>query len=226
MAKPKESAASNAANSDIADLKGKRFVSSSEAEQGHRLSLGKVKYLTGLGQLRARYLCENFFNFKPTHKLFLDCNHKPTVSDPNDAIWNRLKLVPFQVEILEPDTDMPNKLRAELPGILRWIVEGAVEYCRNGIGAAPDEVMEATEAYRQESDKLKDFIEEKCIMGDPKDYILVANLYPAYAAWAENAGEKFVLPKSVFDDRMENLGLFKGKDPAGLKRAWRGIKFQ
>jgi P4 family phage/plasmid primase-like protien len=226
MAKPRETAASNAANADMADLKGLRFVSSSEAEQGHRLSLGKVKYITGLGQLRARYLCENFFNFRPTHKLFLDCNHKPNVTDPNDAVWNRVKLIPFDVEIREPDTDLPNRLRAELPGILHWIVQGAVDYCRTGIGPAPEEVSKATEAYRQESDKLSEFIEERCIVGDPKDFIPVANLYPSYSGWAEAAGDKYPVSKTVFDERLAKLGFVKGKDPTGEKRAWRGIRFR
>jgi putative DNA primase/helicase len=80
--------------------------------------MSRVKYLTGLGQIKARRLREDMITFQPTYKLFLDCNHKPVITDPNDAIWNRVKCVPFKVEIVgdEIDKDLPDKLRTELPG--------------------------------------------------------------------------------------------------------------
>jgi hypothetical protein len=165
MVRPKEAISNNAVNTDLADLQGCRFVSSSEVEQGQRLSLSRVKYLTGLGQIKARRLRENMITFRPTYKLFLDCNHKPVITDPNDAIWNRVKCIPFKSQILqeEVDTRLPAKLRTELPGILRWIVEGAARYYREGLGDPPD-VMAATEQYRQESDRLKEFFEDRCIV--------------------------------------------------------------
>jgi len=134
MIRPKEAISNNAVNTDLADLQGCRFVSSSEVEQGQRLSLSRVKYLTGLGQIKARRLHENMITFQPTHKLFLDCNHRPVITDPNDAIWNRVKCIPFKVQIpdAEIDKNLPAKLRTELVGILRWIVEGAVLYHARG----------------------------------------------------------------------------------------------
>lgn len=85
MIRPKEAMSSNAVNTDLADLQGCRFVSSSEVEQTQRLSLSRVKYLTGLGQIKARRLRENMITFQPTYKLFLDCNHRPVITDPNDG---------------------------------------------------------------------------------------------------------------------------------------------
>lgn len=165
MIRPKEAISNNAVNTDLADLQGCRFVSSSEAEQGQRLSLSRVKYLTGLGQIKARRLRENMITFQPTYKLFLDCNHRPVIADPNDAIWNRVKCIPFKVQIpdAEIDRNLPAKLRTELAGILRWIVEGAVLYQRDGLGDPPD-VAAATEQYRQESDRLKEFFEDRCVL--------------------------------------------------------------
>src|SRR6185436_20871694 len=118
----KEAISNNAVNTDVADLQGRRFVSSSETEQGQRLSLSRVKYLTSLAQIKARKLRENMITFRPTYKLFLDCNHKPVITDPNDAIWNRVKCIPFKTQIPqeEIDTSLPVKLRTELAGILRW----------------------------------------------------------------------------------------------------------
>jgi putative DNA primase/helicase len=121
-----------------------------------------VKYLTGLGQIKARRLRENMITFRPMYKLFLDCNHKPVIADPNDAIWNRVKCIPFKIQIPkeEIDTGLPAKLRTELPGILRRIAEGAALYYHEGLGDPPD-VMAATEQYRQESDRLTEFFEDR-----------------------------------------------------------------
>lgn len=242
MVRPKEALSNNAVNTDLADLQGCRFVSSSEVEQGQRLSLSRVKYLTGLGQIKARRLRENMIRFRPTYKLFLDCNHKPVITDPNDAIWNRVKCIPFNVQIPENeiDRDLLAKLRTELPGILRWIVEGAVLYCREGLGDSPD-VIAATEQYRQESDRLKEFFEDRCIIaadGDAnswkkeKFWVPVTNLYPAYSDWAEASGDKHPVSKGIFDERLQKLGRKQdrarpdgGRDTKQI-RLWLGIRFR
>ena len=242
MIRPKEALSNNAVNTDLADLQGCRFVSSSEVEQGQRLSLSRVKYLTGLGQIKARRLRENMITFRPTYKLFLDCNHKPVIADPNDAIWNRVKCIPFKTQIPkdEIDTGLPVKLRTELPGILRWIAEGAVLYHRDGLGDPPD-VMAATEQYRQESDRLKEFFEDRCEVatgGDAnlwkkeKFWVPVADLYPNYSTWAEARGDKHPLGKGLFDDRLQKLGRKQDRiRPDGGRetqqiRVWLGIRFR
>ena len=242
MIRPKEALSSNAVNTDLADLQGCRFVSSSEVEQGQRLSLSRVKYLTGIGQIKARRLRENMITFQPTYKLFLDCNHKPVITDPNDAIWNRVKCIPFKIQIPdhEIDRDLPTKLRTELPGILRWIVEGAVLYNREGLGDPPD-VMAATEQYREESDRLKEFFDDCCVLapgGDPKSWekeghwVPVADLYPRYTSWAQATGIKYPVPKDQFDQRLEKLGGKRhrlrpeGGRESKLVRVWLGIRFK
>jgi P4 family phage/plasmid primase-like protien len=242
MIRPKEALANNAVNTDLADLQGCRFVSSSEVEQGQRLSLSRVKYLTGLGQIKARRLRENMITFRPTYKLFLDCNHKPVIADPNDAIWNRVKCIPFKIQIPkeEIDTGLPAKLRTELTGILRWIAEGAALYYHEGLGDPPD-VMAATEQYRQESDRLKEFFEDRCTVatgGDvnswkkKKCWVPVADLYGTYLSWAEASGDKHPLSKGLFDERLQKLGRKQdrvrpdgGRDTKQI-RVWLGIRFR
>ena len=242
MVRPQEALASNAINADLADLQGCRFVSSSEVERGQRLSLGRVKQLTGLGQIKARRTRENMFTFAPTYKLFLDCNQRPVITDPNDAIWNRVKCIPFRVQIPEReiDRDLPAKLRAELPGILRWIVEGAVLYYREGLGDPPD-VSVATEQYRQDSDRLKEFFADRCFVapiGDASSWkregcwVPATAFYTAYTSWAETTGEKYPLSKALFDERLQKLGRIQdrvrpegGRDSKQV-RAWLGIRFK
>jgi len=243
MIRPKEALSSNAVNTDLADLQGCRFVSSSEVEQGQRLSLSRVKYLTGIGQIKARRLRENMITFQPTYKLFLDCNHKPVITDPNDAIWNRVKCIPFKVQIPdhEIDKDLPTKLRTELPGILRWVVEGAVLYRQEGLGDPPDVMAAATEQYRQESDRLKEFFEDQCVLAPSGDgnswkdsgfWVSSSALYSAYTSWAEATGAKYPLSKDSFDERLGKLGRKRhrirpeGGRESKLIRVWLGIRFK
>jgi len=236
MVRPREAASNNAINSDLADLRGCRFVSSSEVEQGQRMSLSRVKYLTGLGQIKARRLGQDWITFKPAHKIFVDANHKPIISDPNDAIWNRVKCVPFEVRIPddEIDTELPAKLRMELPGILRWIVEGAMRYLQEGLGEPPVVVRTATEGYRQESDVLAEFLEDRCIVNPQNKnfWVSVAEFWPAYSNWAESTGQKYPLSKNNFDERIKRLGckqdrVYKIPGRKGERvRAWIGIRLK
>ena len=129
---------------DIAQLKGKRFVTSSETESGQELAVAKIKNLVGLATLQARYLYAEFFEFAPTFKVFMDCNHKPVIRGHDPAIWNRLKFIPFTVTIpdAEIDREMGAKLRAEAPGILAWAVRGCLEWQLRGLDE-PQEVRQA-----------------------------------------------------------------------------------
>jgi putative DNA primase/helicase len=235
MAKAKDAGSNNAINSDLADLRGCRFVSSSEVEQGQRLSLSRVKYLTGMGQVKARRLHENWMTFRPTHKIFLDANHKPVISDPTDAIWNRVKCVPFGVEIPpeKRDKDLPHKLRAEMSGILNWIVKGAIRYLRDGLGSLPIDVDEATEAYRQQSDPIGDFFEERCVVeqNNERCWIYITQLYSTYSSWAESSGLRYTLPKPDFNERVAAKGFHIIRPGDGSKsearpRAWAGIRLR
>jgi P4 family phage/plasmid primase-like protien len=116
-----------ALRADLADLRASRLVITSEVEKEHRLSEGKLKYITaGMGNIKSCRKYENPIEFLATHKLFMDCNHRPEVRGTDDAIWSRLKPVPFDIRMAENDPDMDkkliDKLVAEGPGILAWAV--------------------------------------------------------------------------------------------------------
>ncbi len=223
MVNPAQASGSNAINADLADLQGCRFVTASEPEKGMRFSVARIKYLTGLTEVKARYLKENPFTFKPSHKVFVDANDRPIINDPHDAVWNRVKLIPFEVKIpdSEIDTGLGDALLKELPGIMAWLAEGAREYIRHGLQEIP-EVSAATEEYRQESDRLKDFIEDHCIVL-PTAWVGVSNLWDAYRKWEEENGVKFPLVKTAFDERIQRLGCTKKVKECGTIRAWQGI---
>jgi putative DNA primase/helicase len=123
-----------------------------------------VKSLTGTDRVAARFLYAEAFEFLPTFKLWLAANHKPVIRGTDTAIWRRIRLVPFTVEIPEGERDpeLPNRLRAELPGILAWAVQGCLLWLESGLGV-PDQVRAATDAYRRESDILGAFNRRKAV---------------------------------------------------------------
>jgi len=181
---------SNNSQADLADLRGARFVMTSETEEGQRLAEGKLKRITqGMGKIKAVRKYENPVEFAETHKLWIDANHKPVIRGTDAAIWNRMFTVPFTVTIPAEEIDrlLPSKLIAEAEGILAWAVAGAIQWYRDGLGR-PDEVREAVSSYRAEMDQIGRFVQEQCITGEPFQ-IRSRDLYGAYKRWCDESGE-------------------------------------
>jgi putative DNA primase/helicase len=148
---------------ELASLFGKRLVSCAETEQGQALSESLVKSLTGGERVIARRMREDFWTFRPTHKLILSTNHKPDVRGNDDGIWRRLIVVPFlrTFQGSEIDKELPTRLRRENLGILRWLVDGCLKWRAVGL-QPPDCVRYRTADYRRHSDFLGQFAVEKC----------------------------------------------------------------
>lgn len=143
---------------DEAELFGRRLVCVSEIEQGQRMDESKVKRIVGGGEIRAMRKYEQSFAFLPTHKVWLDCNHKPRIKGEDEGIWRRIKLIEFLVQIpySERDLQLADKLQTESSGILNWMLQGVAEWRTNGL-AEPRAVASATGNYRTESDTLGRF---------------------------------------------------------------------
>lgn len=177
-----------------ASLLGKRFVTSQESEAGRSFAETAVKMLTGGDHISARFMHQDEFTFAPTHKLVLATNHKPRVRGDDYGIWRRLSLVPFTVRIPEDerDTTLPEKLRTEASGILRWAVEGCLAWQREGL-RPPEAVRAATEAYRQDEDLLAQFLAERCYVapnGTETVRVQSGEIYSCYRKWCEENGTK------------------------------------
>jgi putative DNA primase/helicase len=210
---------------DVAALKGARFVSAAEVERGRRLAESKVKQLTGRDTVTARFLFGENFDFKPEFKLWLSTNNKPVIQGTDDAIWDRLRLIPFtqRFEGERADAKLADKLSDERAGVLAWMVEGCLEWQEHGL-EEPDEVREATKQYREEMDTLAAFIEDRCVLGEG----LVAPatpLYKQYQLWCDDAGEKPDTQK-MFGMRLRDRGFVNGKIKRGPHKdlkGWFGI---
>ncbi len=218
---------SNNTQADLADLRGARFVMTSETEEGQRLAEGKLKRITqGMGKIKAVRKYENPIEFYETHKLFMDANHKPVVRGSDNAIWNRLHPLPFSITIPaeEIDPELPGKLLAEAEGILAWAVAGTLRWRREGLGKPP-EVEDAGARWRAESDPLREFVEDCCVVR-PGLSLKAAVLWQAYEKWAEENGERHVLNRKKFADRLQALGceqVMRKFGRAYSERGWVGI---
>lgn len=190
---------------ELADLRGMRLVSTVEAGEGRAWDEVRVKWLTGGDTVSARLMYGNPFSFTPTHKFLVAANHKPRVSGTDVGFWRRVHMIPWTVTIPESqrDPDLRAKLRAELPGILRWVVEGAVEWRRAGL-RPPPAVLAATQEYRSGEDVIAAFLDERCELEDGAR-VVAAALYGEFRAWAERAGER-PLSAIRFGEAMEERG--------------------
>jgi putative DNA primase/helicase len=205
---------------DLARLQGARFVSAVEVEGGRRLAEALVKQLTGGDRIAARFLYGEHFEFRPAFKLWLAVNHRPSVQGTDHAIWRRIRLLPFTVTIPEAEQDkrLMEKLQAELPGILRWAVEGCLVWQQEGL-KPPKAVQQAIGEYRAEMDVLAAFIEQCCTLG-PQQKVGTSTLYAEYGAWCTEMGETAMTQKALAGTLKER-GCTSGRTKA--ERFWSGI---
>jgi P4 family phage/plasmid primase-like protien len=175
---------------DLAGLRGARLVCAIETEAGRGWAESKIKALTGADKISARFMRADFFEYVPQFKLLIAGNHKPSLRSVDEAIRRRLHLIPFTVTIPreERDKELREKLRAEWPGILRWAVEGCLEWQRQGLNP-PAIVRDATAEYLAAEDRLTLWLDDCCDQG--RQYSAPAKeLFAAWRLWCEAANEK------------------------------------
>lgn len=190
---------------EIADLWGRRLVIASETEEGASLRLQLIKRLTGDARLKGRFMRQDFFEFPRTHKLILVTNNRPKVSENTEAAWRRIRLIPFNVVVPpeERDPTLIDKLRVEWPGILAWMVQGCLDWQREGLGQ-PSAVSEATASYRQEEDILAEFLADYCVMS-PNSLVSRIGIHRAYQIWTQGTAERQILDRTRLYERLRRL---------------------
>ena len=148
---------------DLAGLRGARFVSAIETEQGRRWNESKVKAITGGDRVSARFMRQDFFEYTPQFKLVIAGNHKPSIRNVDEAMRRRLHLIPFTVTIAPDKRDgkLTEKLLLERDGILAWAVAGCLRWQREGL-QQPPAVVAATDEYFEAEDAVGEFLDEEC----------------------------------------------------------------
>ena len=212
------------ATPDIARLVGQRFVCSIEVDQGKRLAEGLVKTLTGGDTITARPLYREPFEFRPSHTFWLAANHAPTVREDDDGMWRRILRVPFEHPVPRDQRDPQMKALLQDPdfggpAILAWAVKGCLSWRARGGLDVPSTVRAATQAYRDEMDPLRDFIEDCCLIG-PQYWAAWPALMAQYERWTHDNGITRPISPQRFTEGLKARGATK----EGLRpRGWRGI---
>jgi putative DNA primase/helicase len=196
---------------EIATLCGARLVAASETGQGQRWNMARINQLTGGDRVTARFMRKDPFTFRPQFKAIFVGNHKPELGTVNDAARRRIVIVPFLYKPQEPDKNLPEKLKAEYPAILSWMIEGCLDWQKNGL-VLPDVIKQATDDYFEGEDVFGRWIVEKCQIG-PDLKTKASDLYKSWKEFADANGEHPGSSKSLAE-MLKQRG-FKSKKSGG-----------
>ncbi len=199
---------------DVARLNGPRLATVSETGKDQEWNDALIKDLTGGDIITARFLNQEFFDFRPQCKLMIRGNNKPEVTDNSSGMWKRIQLIPFEVQIApdKQDKELREKIvRRELSGVLSWAVEGCLEWQQKGL-AAPASITQAVESYRAEMDVFGEYVKER-LEYSPDNPISenATNIYEDYKKWCEENGSE-PCSQTKFGREMGNRGFKRVKN--------------
>ena len=180
---------------DLAELVGVRAVFCSEPREGAEVSDELIKDLTGGDLITCRTLFGPLFRFEMVGKISVNGNHQPKLKGKDDAIWGRLRVVPWTVSVAGEaglkETDHFKALwTAEASGILNHMLDGLCDWLDNKL-VSPDAVTEATAAHRDNLDVVARFL-AACVQRVEPDHgrrVQATAMHELYSAWAKANGE-------------------------------------
>ena len=227
-------AASNAATSEVARTKGKRFACLQEPSEDEKLNVGLMKELTGGDKIQARQLFSEPIEFKPQFKMILTCNTLPNVPSDDGGTWRRIRVVEFSSKFCDaPDSEKPNEFKIDIElsdKFGRWkeyfmslLIEYYKKYMESGI-IEPDEVLECTKEYQKNNDTFLEFVEHECERCE-EEFVSYNDIWNGFKMWSkENNIQVTVNKKSVF---VKSVGKTLGKYvQMGKVEGWKGWRFK
>jgi putative DNA primase/helicase len=213
---------------DLAMLRGARLVSAVETEKGRAWADQRLKIMTGGDPISARFMRQDFFTYVPQFKPLIVGNHAPRLHSVDDAIRRRMRVIPFTAKPAKPDVTLGERLRAEYPAILRWMIEGCLDWRENGLIVPPVVAAETDRYLTAEaavSEPFEDWLKECCTLepgnrrfGEPAAY-----LYDSWRTYTSLHGED-AGSKKAFGASLEKVGCVSHRTNAA--RVWLGIKLR
>ena len=219
-------------SSYIMGLMGARIIAVAETEQGHRIDEARVKHITGGEPMTGRRLFATMpTTFPIVGKLIWCTNHLPTIQSQGHAMWRRVRLVRFGVQIPkeEEDPNLLDKLIGELDGILAWCVRGTGKWLEDGLNP-PAAVTVATRQYQRAEDRIQQFFDDECVI-EVDAQVSRCDLAARFSAWLNENGEGRISLRAFYS-RLRDLGygetrtLQDGRAFQGLKLAVDGLSHQ
>lgn len=203
----------------LAELQGLRFATLPETEDSSRMAESRVKQIVAGDPITACRKYEHPMTFNPCAKLWIHGNYQPDIRGVDDGIWRRVHQIHFGVSFPKDkqDPNLEESLLAELPGILRFAVEGCLNWQIVGLNP-PQSVLDVTAEYREEQDTFGRFIEEELAKA-PENKISRSELYGMYKKWAEEQGE-YIMSNRAVVKQLKSRGFEEKKSS---NRYWLGL---
>ena len=189
-----------------------------ETEEGRRWAESKIKTLTGGDPISTRLMRQDFFTYLPAYKLVITGNHKPALRGVDEAMRRRFHLVPFTVTITKPDRDLPEMLRAEWPGILRWPIDGCLAWQGDRLSSrdrAPGDGLLPRRGIRYRP------LDRRFRILDPTAFCESKQLWPSWQRWATEANEFVGSQKGM---ALQGHSFKSDRDSTGKARGYRGLQ--
>lgn len=190
---------SGSPDAEMYSLKGARVAWCSETNKNERINTGKIKGLSGGDTITARppYAKEPI-SFRPSHLIFILTNMRPQIPADDEATWKRTHLIQFNYSYVEnPNPEKPwerkrdsrlsEKLRAEYPAILAWMVRGCLEWQKHGLNP-PEKIRTVTEQYQRDEDIFQNFLDDVLVKADPKEQVKRKLFFYTYRDWCVDNG--------------------------------------
>ncbi len=212
----------NAHPEGLARLRGARLVVASETQEGLTWNEALVKQVTGGDTVTARFMHQGSFDYKPQFKLVVMGNHKPRLVNLDNGMKRRLQMVPFTVTPKNPDRELEAKLKAELPQVLQWMIEGCLLWQRDGL-QLPAVVSAATQEYFVDEDPVGRFLEERCVQGHEKT-VQTGALFEAWREWAEDQNESPRTQRWLANNLLNRPGFTRWRNPLNGQRGIKGME--
>jgi putative DNA primase/helicase len=212
-------------STDLAGLMGARLVTAHETEEGAKWAEAKLKALTGGDKITAQFMRQDYFDYVPAFKLVITGNHKPGLQGVDEAMRRRLNLIPFNVTIPKANRDpcLAEKLKAEWPGILTWMIEGCLLWQEEGALNPPQPVVAATDEYLESEDAVATWIADRCeLKASYED--TAAELFKSWKDWAELMREPAGSAKALSNKLQQRPGIRRKPIGHSKARGFGGIR--
>lgn len=211
---------------EIAALRGRRTVTASETKEGQAWDESRIKTLTGGDKVTARFMRQDEFTYTPQFKLMIMGNHKPTLQTVDEAMRRRLMIIPFTFIPPVKDLALGDKLKAESSAVLQWMIEGCLDWQKNGL-VKPDSVLTATQEYFEDQDVFQHWLDEECD-AEPNNEFKSESASSLYKPWSDFAKARGDNPGSSrsFKDLMARHGFRSKRTKSGIQYLGIRLKVQ
>ena len=218
---------------DLAMLAGQRVAIASEGEANKPLAESLVKRISGGDTVTARWMRGEFFSFPANFTTHLLTNHAPSFgsSSQGEGLWRRIRMVKWDrfFSASERDPYLMHKLKQEEKGILRWIIDGAIQFHRGGL-TDPQSVSQASQNYRDSSDLLGTFVASHLVpeKGAKASAPAMYAAYRDHMIDVEGVKESEVLSARRFyaDIRDRGFGTSRGRMGGQVVQIFSGVRLK